>query len=129
MAAIVPLCLIIGIIITALGLAIYKLDNKNETRCKLKTAGYILDNVSKQDLQFPLIAYEVNDINYTTQYKTGTKTIKYEPKTTVQLRVNPDDHTDIYIEDTGAKSYKQKGKALIIAGLVIIVLSILALIL
>ena len=126
MTAIVPLYFLVGVVIALIGLAIYRIDGKNEKRCTLRTAGYILDNVNSRNLYFPLIAYEIDGTNYTAQYKTGTKKVKYIPKQNVPLRVNPDDHMDIYIENIGPTSYKQQGKCLICIGLVIIVTAVLA---
>lgn len=129
MVAIVPVCLLAGIVISLIGLAICRLDGKNEKRCTRRTAGYVLDNVNKQELYFPLLAYEIDGVNYTTEYKTGTRKVKYMPKKTVVLMVNPDDHTDIYVKEDGPGSYKRKGQCLMAAGLAIVALAIAALVL
>lgn len=120
-----PLYVIIGLIIACLGYTILKLSHVVENRCKINARGYILDNTTLehkgQTLYYPLVTYQIGDQHYTIQYKLGTKYSKYTPGHTVDIKINPNDHAEIFIMTDKSSTYEKLGERIMLAGLVIFV--------
>lgn len=124
-----PFCIVGGLLIAIVGRIILQLSHVVENRCTIPKKGYILENKQEKrkntTLYYPMVAYEIDNINYTILYRLGTKLSKYHAGQSVDIKVNPGDHSEIFIETDKSRSYERLAELIMAAGLIIFTTSII----
>lgn len=118
-----PIYVFGGLLIAILGRVILHLSHVVENRCTKTAKGYILENKQvthkNRTLHYPMVAFEINGIHYTILYKLGTKFSKYHAGQSVDIKINPGDYTEIFIETDKSRSYEKFGEWLMVFGILI----------